>query len=167
MKRLVTLTATSALSMLTLLPGVASAASQTSPSPTSPSQTSPSQSGTPQPAALSSPAAVPPVIIFNQKPVFNDYLACVGGYVYTDFVDPDGNDALMAVQMAVYRPSVGHWTYHAMTNSGPSVHGVFFWTELADHGINPVTVTSYAFRATDQAGLKSSWVYADSACNLE
>ena len=151
MKRLVTLTATTALSLLTLLPGVASAAPQ---------------SPTPQPTA-SSPITLPPVIIFNQKPVFNDYLACVGGYVYTDFRDPDGNDALMSVQMAVYRPSVGNWTYHAMTNSGPSVHGVFWWTELADHGINPATVTSYAFRATDQAGLKSSWVYADGDCNLD
>ena len=152
MKRLVTLTATAALSMLALLPGVASAA--------------PSSSA-PQSAAAAAPAAaIPPVIIFNQKPVFNDYLACVGGYVYTDFVDPDGNDALMAVQMAVYRPSVGHWTYHSMTNTGATVHGVFFWIKLADHGINPATVTSYAFRATDQAGLKSSWVYADAGCNL-
>ena len=151
MKRLVTLTATTALSLLALLPGVASAAPNV---------------GAPQPTA-SNPAALPPVIIFNQKPVFNDYLACVGGYVYTDFVDPDGNDALMSVQMAVYRPSVGAWTYHAMTNTGPTIHGVFFWTELADHGINPATVTSYAFRATDQAGLRSSWVYADSDCNLD
>ena len=149
MKRLVTLTAAAALSLLTLLPDVASAA------PLSPG-----------PAPTVAPVP-PPVIVFNQKPVFNDYLACVGGYVYTDFRDPDGNDALMSVQMAVYRPSVGAWTYHAMTNSGPSVHGVFWWTELADHGINPATVTSYAFRATDQAGLKSSWVYADSDCNLD
>ena len=151
MKRLVTLTATTVLSLLALLPGVASAAPN---------------AGAPQPTT-SNPAAVPPVIIFNQKPVFNDYLACVGGYVYTDFVDPDGNDALMSVQMAVYRPSVGGWTYHSMTNTGPTIHGVFFWTELADHGINPATVTSYAFRATDQAGLKSSWVYADSDCTLD
>ena len=151
MKRLVTLTASTALSLLTLLHGVAEAA---------PNSSSPQ-------SAASNPALVPPVIIFNQKPVFNDYLACVGGYVYTDFVDPDGNDALMSAQMAVYRPSVGHWTYHAMTNSGASVHGVFFWTELADHGINPASVTSYAFRGTDQAGLKSSWVYADSDCNLD
>lgn len=150
MKRLIILTATTVLSLLTLLPGVASAA------PVSPQ---------PQPTA-SSPVTLPPVIIFNQRPVFNDYLACVGGHVYTDFVDPDGNDALMTVQMAVYRPSVGHWTYHSMSNSGPSVHGVFFWTELADHGINPATVTSYAFRATDQAGMRSVWVYADSDCTL-
>jgi hypothetical protein len=151
MKRLVTLTATTALSLLALLPGVASAAPNSS---------------APQPSASSHTPAIPPVIIFNQKPVFNDYLVCIGGYVYTDFRDPDGNDALMSVQMAVYRPSVGAWTYHAMTNSGASAHGVFWWTKLADHGINPASVTSYAFRATDQAGLKSSWVYADSGCNL-
>jgi hypothetical protein len=152
MKRLVTLTATTALSLLTLLPGLASAA--------------PSSGASPSAAATYVPI-VPPVFIYNQKPVFNDYLACVGGYVYTDFVDPDGDDALMSVQMAVYRPSVGNWTYHSMTNTGATVHGVFFWAELADHGINPATVTSYAFRATDQAGLKSSWVYADSDCNLD
>ena len=147
MKRLVTLTAAAALSLLALLPGVASAAPLA-----------------PQPAATVAPV-LPPVIVFNQKPVFNDYLACVGGYVYTDFHDPDGNDALMAVQMAVYRAGTG-WTYHPMTNSGPSVHGVFWWTELADHAINPATVTSYAFRATDQAGMRSSWVYADGGCTL-
>lgn len=147
MKRLVTVTVIAVLSALTLLPGVATAA--------------------PQPAAgASNPILVPPVIIWNQKPVFNDYLACVGGFVYTDFVDPDGNDALLAVQMAVYRPSVGHWTYHPMTNTGPSVHGVFFWSELAAAGINPATVTQYAFRATDQVGLKSSWVYAGGNCTL-
>ncbi len=147
MKRLVTVTVIAVLSVLALLPGVAAAA--------------------PQPAAgAGSPILVPPVIIWNQKPVFNDYLACVGGFVYTDFVDPDGNDALMTVQMAVYRPSVGHWTYHPMTNTGPSVHGVFFWSELAAAGINPATVTWYAFRATDQVGLRSPWVYADGNCTL-
>lgn len=147
MKRLVTLTATTALSLLALLPGVASAAPQ---------------SPQPQPTVAPVPG---PIIVFNQRPVFNDYLACVGGYVYTDFRDPDGNDALMSVQLAAYRPGTG-WTYHPMTNTGPSVHGVFWWTELADHGINPATVTSYAFRATDQAGMRSSWVYADGDCTL-
>jgi hypothetical protein len=152
MKRMATLAATAVLSSLVLLPGVASAA------PSSPS-------GSLSSSTAAGPA-VPPVIIYNQAPVFNDYLACVGGYVYTDFVDPDGNDALMSVEMAVYRPSVGHWTYHPMTNTGPSIHGVFFWLELADHGINPATVSWYAFRATDQAGIKSGWTYADAACDL-
>lgn len=152
MKRLVTLAGAAVVAVLGWLPGVASAA------PSSPSATSSS--------GVAARPAIPPVIIFNQAPVFNDYLDCVGGHVYTDFVDPDGDDALMSVQLAVYRPSVGHWTYHAMTNTGPTVHGVFFWTELADHGINPATVSGYAFRATDQAGIKSGWVYADGDCDL-
>ena len=80
MKRLVTLTATTALSLLTLLPGVAVGGAAVV------------RRRSRRPAARS---PLPPVIIFNQKPVFNDYLACVGGYVYTDFRDPDGNDALM------------------------------------------------------------------------
>jgi hypothetical protein len=151
MKRLLTLSATAALGLLALVPGVASAAPQ---------------SPQPQPTNTTPVPLPPPVIAFNHKPVFNDYLACFNGFVYTDFRDPDGDDALMSVQMKVYRPGTG-WTYHAMTNTGPTVHGVFWWTELADHGINPATVTAYAFRATDQAGLKSSWVSADGDCALD
>ena len=148
MKRMAILTAGTALSLLTLLEGAASAAPQ-SPQP------GPTQPG---PVPIQ-----PPVFVYNQKPVFNDYLVCFNGFVYTDFRDPDGDDAQMAVQMAVQRPGTG-WTYHAMTNTGPSAHGVFWWTELADSGINPATVTQYAFRATDEDGVKSSWVYADSNC---
>ena len=152
MKRLATtaatLTAAAVLSALSVA-GVASA----------------SPNNTPAPAPTQAPTLVPtgpPVLVFHQKPVFNDYLQCFSGFVYTDFRDPDGNDALMTVQMAVKRN--GSWTYHPMTNTGPSVHGVFWWTELADSGINPATVTQYAFRATDEDGLKSSWTYADSTC---
>jgi len=75
----------------------------------------------------------------NLAPYFNDYLVCFSGHVYTDFVDPDGNDEYMNVAMAVYRPHVGDWTYVWMTNTGRTTHGVFWWTKLSDHGIDPRT----------------------------
>lgn len=107
----------------------------------------------------------PDVIVFNQAPRFNNYLTCFNGYVYTDFVDPDGDDTKMSVQMAVNRPATG-WTYHAMKNTGQTTHGVFFWTKLPGHGVNPAQVSNYAFRATDQAGVKSKWTYADANCKV-
>ncbi len=107
----------------------------------------------------------PTVIAFNQAPKFNNYLTCFDGWVYVDFVDPDGDDTKMKVQMAVYRSATGS-TYHPMKNSGQTTHGVFFSAKLSDHGINPAQVTGYAFRATDQAGIKSKWTYADANCKV-
>ena len=43
---------------------------------------------------------------------------------------------------------------------------MFFWIKLSDSNINPATVQKYRFRATDEDGLKSSYVYADSDCSL-
>jgi hypothetical protein len=152
MKRTLTLTTAAALGLLAFVPGMASAA------PTN----------TPAPAPTSAPTLVPtqpPVLVFHQKPVFNDYLQCFNGWVYTDFRDADGDESQMSVQLGVKRN--GTWTYKTMTNSGPSAHGVFWSYELAAGGINPATVTRYAFRATDEDGLKSSWVYADSDCVLD
>jgi len=103
----------------------------------------------------------------NLAPYFNDYLVCFSGHVYTDFVDPDGNDEYMNVAMAVYRPHVGDWTYVWMTNTGRTTHGVFWWTKLSDHGIDPAHVTWYAFSATDQDGVWSGWTYADSRCTVQ
>lgn len=101
-----------------------------------------------------------------QPPYFTEYLVCFNGHVYTDFTDPDGNDEYLNVQLAVYRPHLGYWTYHWMTNTGPSAHGIFFWAKLADHGIDPATVSWYAFNGVDQEGLWSGWTYADSRCNI-
>jgi hypothetical protein len=143
------LTALSGLCLL-MLPGTASAATQPGP-----------------PAGL--PSAGPaggPVTINSLPPQFADYLFCFNGHVFTDFTDPDGDDAKLSVTMAVYRPIVGDWTYHQMTNTGPSAHGVFFWLKLSDHGIDPGTVSWYAFAAIDEAGDWWGWKYADSRCQV-
>jgi hypothetical protein len=99
-------------------------------------------------------------------PEHTGYLTCFNGWVFTDFRDPDGEDANLSVTMAVYRPSVGDWTYHPMTNTGHTVHGVFFYIELAPAGIDPATVDLYAFAAIDEAGDWWGWKYANSQCQL-
>lgn len=101
----------------------------------------------------------------GQPPQHTDYLVCVGGHVYTDFTDPDGDDTKLVAAMAVER--YGEWTYHPMTNTGQTVHGVFFWIKLSDHGINPADVDWYAFAATDEDGDWWGWRYADRNCTLE
>jgi hypothetical protein len=103
----------------------------------------------------------------STPPEHTGYIACVSGWVYTDFVDPDGEDANLSATMAVYRPSVGDWTYHPMTNTGHTVHGVFFYIELAPQGIDPATVEWYAFAAIDEAGDWWGWKYANSQCQLQ
>lgn len=152
MKRLAILTAGAVLSVLALAPVAATA----------------SPNNTPAPAPTQNPTLVPtqpPVLVWHHKPVFNNYLECFNGWVYVDFKDVDGNEALMSVMMGVKRNGV--WTNHAMHNSGPSAHGVFFYKKLSDSNINPATVQQYRFRATDEDGLVSSYVYADSDCNVQ
>jgi hypothetical protein len=101
----------------------------------------------------------------GQPPVFNDYLVCFNGNVFTDFTDPDGNDVNLNVAIFVLRN--GEWSSFWMVNSGESVHGVFFFLDLATVGVNPADVAEYAFLALDETGLTStSWVLADPNCNI-
>lgn len=102
----------------------------------------------------------------NYPPVFNNYLVCFNGWVYTDFTDPDGDDLLLRTFVLIYlRDGTARWIQ--MGNSGGAGHGVFFYLELASVGINPSDVTEYWFNAKDYpAGAWSGYVMADSSCNL-
>jgi hypothetical protein len=103
----------------------------------------------------------------SQPPVFDNYLVCFNGFVFTDFTDPDGNDVNLNVAMAVFRPSLNRWDSWWMNNTGPSVHGVFFYLELAKIGVDPLTVSQYAFLGVDETGTASTdWTFADSNCQV-
>jgi len=119
------------------------------------------------PAAKAGAAAV----VASTPPVFNNYLFCFGGYVYTDYTDPDGDDALLNVQVWVWRPSWGQWAATWLLNTGPSAHGVFFWLNGPDVYINTAEVAYYYFRAMDQTGTWSTWTVAtgsaDGSCRLQ
>jgi hypothetical protein len=101
-------------------------------------------------------------------PVFANYLFCTGGYIYTDFTDPDGDDVRLNVQVWAQRRSDSTWAATWMLNTGPSAHGVFFWLNAPDVNINTNDVNYYYFRAFDQTGTWSSWTvasgHADGSC---
>ncbi|TWP53827.1 hypothetical protein FKR81_03460 [Lentzea tibetensis] len=103
---------------------------------------------------------------FSQPPQFTGYFQCFNGHVFADFTDPDGDDTRLNATLAVWRASAGGWTLHPMTNTGDTVHGVFFFIKLSDHGINAADVDWYAVGATDQAGDWSGWSMADRNCKL-
>ncbi len=100
---------------------------------------------------------------FNLAPRFNDYFTCLtyGGktWVYTDFVDPYGDDAQLTVRLSSQ--------YLAPTTMGVSTgyHGVFFYKEL------PAVPSGTVFRvtATDPGGLSSptytSAIQYDGSCS--
>ena len=117
-------------------------------------------------AAPATAASAQPPITWAQQPKFNDYLVCLGPHVYVDFVDPDGDDTKLKVQLVVTHLVGGHLrrTNIQMANSGPSVHGVFFWSDITQHGVDPTLVLYYAFQATDEDGFKSAWKYVGAGC---
>ncbi|GLI01828.1 hypothetical protein [Phytohabitans aurantiacus] len=102
----------------------------------------------------------------NIPPVYNNYLVCFNGWVYTDFTDPDGNDLQLRTFVLIYlRNGTARWIQ--MGNSGGAGHGVFFYLELASVGINPSDVTEYWFNAIDSPwGQWAGYVRANSSCNL-
>lgn len=93
------------------------------------------------------------VYVFGLPPTYNDYFTCAGDYVYTDFVDADGDDANMSVQLTGYRP--GHGFTHRTMDVSDGYHGVFFY----EHLTGAAHYTDFWLRATDEDGLKSSWVH--------
>ena len=72
------------------------------------------------------------------SPVYSNFFTCVGSTVYTDFTDPDGGDETLRVTGEVYRHGVP--TIIELTNSGPTVHGVYFYLDLAPYG-SPIPLT--------------------------
>jgi hypothetical protein len=120
-----------------------------------------------KPPAPVAPKSQNSVAIASIPPVFNNYLVCVGGFVYTDFTDPDGNDTLLSVEVWMYGPSVG-WIPAWLNNTGNTVHGVFFWLEPAAVGINMANITQMWFHAVDQTGTWStSWTVSNQNCVLQ
>jgi hypothetical protein len=122
-------------------------------------------------ASAGTAAAIPPdptaiVAAGSQPPTFNDSPACVGSHVYVDFVDSDGKDAEMDVLLLVTNLVGSHQrtTRIQMHDTGPTYHGVYFWTDLSKYAINPGTILRYAFQATDEDGLKSAWHVAGPGC---
>jgi hypothetical protein len=103
------------------------------------------------------------ILWLNRRPVFNNYLVCVGSWMYADFYDPDGGDENLTVTLAAFFPATG-WTYRTMGVSGPGAHGVFFYLDRGPAGV--LGASAYAVRATDPQGSSSAWVYADAACNV-
>lgn len=97
-------------------------------------------------------------LVFQLPPTYNNYFTCAGDYVYTDFVDADGNDANITVQLWGYRPGHG-WTQRTMDVSN-GYHGVYFYEHLAGAG----SYTDFWLRATDEDGLQSSWVQQPGGC---
>jgi hypothetical protein len=106
----------------------------------------------------------------SAAPVFANYLTCFSGYIYTDYTDPDGDDALLNVQVWALERSTSTWKATWMLNTGPSAHGVFFWLDAATVNINTTNVSTYYFRAMDQSGTWSGWTVArgnaDGSCTL-
>jgi hypothetical protein len=106
----------------------------------------------------------------SAAPIFTGYLVCFGGYVYTDFSDPDGDDTQLNVQVWALRRSTSTWAATWMLNTGASTHGVFYWLFPPDVNFNTNDVTYYYFRAMDQTGTWSPWTIAsgstDGSCRL-
>jgi len=130
-----------------------------------------------QPPALKAPAALSGRALGNRSaaaasaaPVFQNYLQCFDGYIYTDFSDPDGDDTLLNVQVWALQRSTSTWAVTWLLNSGPSVHGVFYWLYSPYVNFNTNNVSYYYFRAMDQTGTWSAWIYAtgnaDGSCKL-
>jgi hypothetical protein len=90
----------------------------------------------------------------------------VGTHVYPHFADPDGADAAMSVQLEIRHVtgSGRRITPIQTQNSGSTIHGVYVHADVSKYGISPGTVGQYAFRATDEDGLKSAWTVVGSAC---
>jgi hypothetical protein len=122
------------------------------------------------PGAATSGKATAALAAASAAPVFNNYLFCTGGYIYTDFTDPDGDDALLNVQVWALRRSNSTWAATWMLNTGASAHGVFFWLRGSDVLITTTDVTYYYLRAMDQTGTWSGWTVAtgraDGTCAL-
>jgi len=111
-------------------------------------------------------ASAAPKALASQPPVYADYLVCFNNNVFTDFTDPDGDDTRLNVAMAVNRG--GGWASWWMHNTGPSTHGVFFYMDLAEIGVDSKTVSQYAFIGVDETGTSSTgWTFADSACQVQ
>jgi len=113
--------------------------------------------------APTSAGAAKPRAVAAQPPTWTGYFQCFNGSVFTDFTDPDGNDANMNVWMVVSVNSgdeLGFW----MNNSGPGTHGVFWYLNLRDVGIDPANVTHYDWIAQDESGAWSLWVTAPPDC---
>lgn len=153
-----------------------SAAAVAAPSGTRPVPPAPATAA--RPPAAKAPAAVPRAASAGRAaaaaagaaPVFTGYLTCFSGYVYTDFTDPDGDDALLNVQVWALRRSTSTWAATWMMNTGASVHGVFFWLYAPDVNFDTSDVTYYYLRAMDQTGAWSGWTIAtgnaDGSCQL-
>jgi hypothetical protein len=110
-------------------------------------------------------SAAPAARLASAAPVYNNYLQCFNGWVYTDFTDPDGDDTRLNVMMAVQRN--GQWLSYWMHNTGASAHGVFFYMQLSEIGVDPKTVQRYAFTAADETNTwAADWTYADSSCHV-
>lgn len=92
-------------------------------------------------------------LVFKLPPTYNNYFTCAGDWVYTDFVDLDGDDAATSVVLWAYRPGHG-WSVRTMDVSD-GYHGVFWYAQVPGAG----DVTSFSLRATDEDGLTSSWVH--------
>jgi hypothetical protein len=146
---------------LLLVPATANAA----PGAGNPNPPTPGAGHVGKPGAAKGPQGF--AALASQPPVFDNYLVCFNGFVFTDFTDPDGNDVNLNVAMAVFRPSLGQWDSWWMNNTGPSTHGVFFYLELAAIGVDPGSVSHYAFLGVDETGTPSTgWTFADTNCNL-
>src|SRR5689334_15399232 len=95
-----------------------------------------------RPLAMKAPGALPGTAVAGKAvatsaaPVFTGYLTCFGGYIYADFTDPDGDDTKLNVQVWAYLRSPSSWAVTWMLNTGPSVHGVFFWLNAPDVNFN-------------------------------
>jgi hypothetical protein len=101
----------------------------------------------------------------NVPPVFNNYLVCFNGWLFTDFTDPDGDDLQLRTFVFIFlRNGTGRWLQ--MTNSGGAGHGVFFSLELASAGIRSADVSEYWFNAQDPWGAWAGYTRADPSCRL-
>ncbi len=94
--------------------------------------------------------------ILNEAPEFNDYLVCFNGHIYADFVDPDGEDNEMTVELKVHRGSL---TYTYMMDMSDGYHGVFWWKNMAlTHSTPPHLIDSISLRAQDANGAWSETI---------
>jgi hypothetical protein len=117
----------------------------------------------PQGGAVTQKAAA---VMAGQPPVFNNYLVCFNGWMYTDYTDPDGNDANLNVWVWVYQTG-GRVTPFWLNRSGPGAHGVFFYLQWSAVGINPAEITGLALIGYDETGLWSTnYTNADGSCNV-
>ena len=96
----------------------------------------------------------------NQAPAFNDYIQCVGSYMYADFVDPDGADEDMTVLVYGYQYGQGFVVRQMDTSTA---HGVFFSIDRAAHGL--IGSSFYYLRAIDADGASSPTIFVSADCN--